>query len=155
MRLVEAVIVIACSLPVPRSLALTFTMPLASMLNVTSICGTPRGAGRNAFQAEPSERLVVVRHRPFALQHVDVDRRLAVFGGGEDLRLLRRNRRVAIDQLRHHAAERFQTQRERRDVEQHDVADFAGEHAGLNRGADRDDFVGIDREIRLFAGQLA
>ena len=39
------VITIDCSLPVPRSLADTCTMPLASMSNVTSICGTPRGAG--------------------------------------------------------------------------------------------------------------
>ncbi len=38
-------IVIFCSLPVPRSFADTLTMPLASMSNVTSICGTPRGAG--------------------------------------------------------------------------------------------------------------
>ena len=37
--------VIFCSLPVPRSLAVTWTMPLASMSKVTSICGTPRGAG--------------------------------------------------------------------------------------------------------------
>ena len=37
--------VIFCSLPVPLSLADTFTMPLRSMLKVTSICGTPRGAG--------------------------------------------------------------------------------------------------------------
>ena len=37
--------VIFCSLPVPRSLAETLTMPLASMSKVTSICGTPRGAG--------------------------------------------------------------------------------------------------------------
>ena len=36
---------ICCSLPVPLSLAVTLTMPLASMSNVTSICGTPRGAG--------------------------------------------------------------------------------------------------------------
>ena len=36
---------ICCSLPVPLSLADTLTMPLASMSNVTSICGTPRGAG--------------------------------------------------------------------------------------------------------------
>ena len=36
--------VIFCSLPVPRSLAETFTIPLASMLKVTSIRGTPRGA---------------------------------------------------------------------------------------------------------------
>src|ERR1035441_4522253 len=34
-----------CCLPVPRSLADTFTMPLASMSKVTSTCGTPRGAG--------------------------------------------------------------------------------------------------------------
>ena len=42
---VPPVIVICCSLPVARSLALTFTMPFASMSNATSICGMPRGAG--------------------------------------------------------------------------------------------------------------
>ena len=41
----DAVIVIFCSLPVPRSLAETLTMPLASMSKVTSICGMPLGAG--------------------------------------------------------------------------------------------------------------
>ena len=40
-----AVIVMCCSLPVPRSFADTFTIPLASISNVTSICGTPLGAG--------------------------------------------------------------------------------------------------------------
>ena len=39
------VIVIRCSLPVPRSFADTCTIPLASISKVTSICGTPRGAG--------------------------------------------------------------------------------------------------------------
>ena len=39
------VTVIFCSLPVPRSFADTCMMPLASMSKVTSICGTPRGAG--------------------------------------------------------------------------------------------------------------
>ena len=38
-------ITIDCSLPVPRSLADTCTMPFASISNVTSICGTLRGAG--------------------------------------------------------------------------------------------------------------
>src|SRR5436853_382819 len=37
----------ACSLPVARSLAETFTMPLASMSKLTSICGTFRDAGRD------------------------------------------------------------------------------------------------------------
>src|SRR2546430_2005033 len=36
---------IFCSLPVPRSFAETCRMPFASMSKVTSICGTPRGAG--------------------------------------------------------------------------------------------------------------
>lgn len=36
---------LCCSRPVPLSLAETWTMPLASMSNVTSIWGTPRGAG--------------------------------------------------------------------------------------------------------------
>ena len=36
---------IDCSLPVALSVAETLTMPLASMSKVTSICGTPRGAG--------------------------------------------------------------------------------------------------------------
>jgi hypothetical protein len=38
--------VIDCSLPLPLSLAVTDKMPLASISNVTSICGTPRGAGK-------------------------------------------------------------------------------------------------------------
>ena len=40
----EEVMVMAWVRPVPRSLADTFTIPLASMSKVTSICGTPRGA---------------------------------------------------------------------------------------------------------------
>uniref|UniRef100_A0A7C9D4Y3 Uncharacterized protein n=1 Tax=Opuntia streptacantha TaxID=393608 RepID=A0A7C9D4Y3_OPUST len=37
--------VICCSFPVLLSLAETVTIPLASMSKVTSICGTPLGAG--------------------------------------------------------------------------------------------------------------
>src|SRR6266851_2229820 len=44
-RVEEAVMVTDCSRPVPLSWALTFKMPLASMSNVTSICGMPRGEG--------------------------------------------------------------------------------------------------------------
>eukprot|EP00971_Amphidinium_carterae_P161478 3201769-Amphidinium_carterae.1 len=45
--------VTVCSLPVPRSLAATFKIPLASISNVTSIWGTPLGAG-----GTPSRRKV-------------------------------------------------------------------------------------------------
>src|SRR3989442_441119 len=41
----DATMRMLCCFPVPRSLALTWTMPFASMSNATSIWGTPRGAG--------------------------------------------------------------------------------------------------------------
>ena len=41
----EASIRMSCDLPVPLSVADTLMIPFASMSNVTSICGTPRGAG--------------------------------------------------------------------------------------------------------------
>ena len=43
-RLLEPEIVTLFSLPVPKSLADTWTIPLASISNVTSIWGTPLGA---------------------------------------------------------------------------------------------------------------
>ena len=51
LMLVEEVMVMCCSLPVPLSVAVTLTMPLASISNVTSICGTPRG-GHNTVEIE-------------------------------------------------------------------------------------------------------
>src|SRR3989344_121464 len=39
------VMLFLCSFPVPKSLAETFTIPFASISNVTSICGIPLGAG--------------------------------------------------------------------------------------------------------------
>src|SRR6266487_779063 len=50
-RPLEAVMVIFCSRPVALSRAVTLRIPLASISKVTSICGTPRGAG-----AMPSRR---------------------------------------------------------------------------------------------------
>ena len=45
LRVEAPVIEMLCSLPLPLSLAVTLRMPLASMSKVTSIWGTPRGAG--------------------------------------------------------------------------------------------------------------
>ena len=104
LRPLDAVIWIFCSFCVAMSFAETFTMPLASMSNVTSICGTPRGAGGRPDEVEPSQRPVVARHRALALQHVHLDARLAVRRGREHLALARRDRRVARDQRRQHAA---------------------------------------------------
>ena len=73
------------SLPVPRSLAETFSTPFASISKVTSICGMPRGAGGMPSKWNVPDELVVVRDRPLALIHLHFDRRLTVGRGGEFL----------------------------------------------------------------------
>ena len=74
-----------CSLPVARSLACTWTMPLASMSNVTSICGTPRGAGGRPVSSKLPSDLLSAADLALALVDLDHHRRLVVLGGGEDL----------------------------------------------------------------------
>jgi hypothetical protein len=54
------------------------------------------------------------------------------------LRLLGRDRRVAIDHAREHAAQRLDAQRQRRHVEQQHVLDVTLQNAGLDRGAHGD-----------------
>ena len=109
---------------------------------------------RDAGQLELAERLVVLGHLALALQDVDLDRRLVVLGRREDLALAGRDRRVALDQLRHHAALGLDAERQRRHVEQQHVLDVAGEHARLDRGADRHDLVGVDPAVGLLAREL-
>src|SRR5213079_2922490 len=93
-------------------------------------------------------------NQPSVEVHVHLDRRLVVLGGREDLGLLRRDRRVALDELRHDAALRLDAERERSDVEQEDVLDLALQHARLERGADGDDLVRVDALVRVLADDL-
>ena len=94
--------------------------------------------------------------RTLTLQDVNVDGGLIVIGGAEDFTLLVRNRRVARNQRRHHTAQRFETQRQRRHVEQQHVLHFAAQHTRLNGRTDRHHFIGIDALVGLFAaGQFA
>ena len=145
---------ICCSLLVALSLAVTLTMPLASMSKVTSICGTPRGAGGMPTRSNWPSSLVVGGHLALALEDADRHRGLVVLGGREDLALLGRDRGVALDQAREHAAQRLDAERQRRHVEQQHVLDVALQHAGLDRRADRDDFVRVDALVRLLAEEL-
>src|SRR5262249_34339905 len=80
---------------------------------------------RDAVQAELAEQAVVARHRPLALEHLDLDRALVVGRGRERLALLGRDRRVARDQRGHHAAQRLDAERQRRHVEQQHVLHVA------------------------------
>ena len=145
---------ICCSLLVALSFAVTLTMPLASMSKVTSICGTPRGAGGMPTRSNWPSILLSARHLALALEHADGHGGLIVLGGREHLALLGRDRRVALDQPGEHAAQRLDAERQRRHVEQQHVLHVALQHAGLDGGADRHHFVGVDALMRLLAEEL-
>ena len=119
--------------PVPWSRAETVSTPSASMSNDDLDLRHAARRRRDAGQLEVRERLVVVGHLALALEHVDVDERLVVDRRREDLGRARRQRGVARDQAREHAAHRLDAERQRRDVEQQHLLDLAGEHAGLDR----------------------
>ena len=145
---------ICCCLPVPRSLAPTWTMPLASMSKVTSICGTPRGAGGMPTSSKRARVLLsaAISRSPWSTWtdtsgwlSTAVEKTCAFLQGmvvflsmmlGED------------------AAGRLDAQRERRDVEQEDVLHLALQHAALDGGADRHHLVGVDALVRLLAEEL-
>ena len=145
---------IVCSMSVRSSRAVTLRMPLASIWNCTCDARQAGRHRRNAAQLEPRQRAAVGDQLALALQHVDVDRGLVVDAGREHLAAGRRNRRVAQDDLRHHAAHRLDAERQRRDVEQQHLAVAGDEDVGLHRGAERDDLVGIELAVRRPAEQL-
>ncbi len=103
----------------------------------------------NAHQLESAQRPVLARHLALTLEHVDAHRLLVVLRGAEDLALARGDRRVPLDQLREHAAERLDTERERRHVEQEHVVDVARQHARLHGRAHGDDLVRVDPLVRV------
>ena len=65
---------------------------------------------RDARELELADGLVVERHLPLALEHVDFDRGLVVFGRRENFGFFGRDRGVSLDQRGHHAAERLDAQ---------------------------------------------
>ena len=109
---------------------------------------------RDADELELAQRLVVDGHLALTLEHVDLDGRLSVLRGGEDLRLAGRDGRVAVDQLGEHATLGLDPERQRGHVEQQDVLDLALQHPGLDGGADGDDLVRVDAAVRVLADQV-
>ena len=105
------------------------------------------------------ERDLDLRHAPRRgrnpVQVEATDGRLSVGRRAEDLRLARRDRRVALDQGRHHAAQRLDAQRKRGHVEQQHILHFALQDAALDGRAHRHDFVRVNALVRLLAEQLA
>ena len=103
---------------------------------------------------ELADGLVVRRHLALALQHVDFHRRLVVRRRAENLALLGRDGRVALDQWGHYAAEGLNTQRQWGHVQQQHILDFALKHATLDRRAHGHDFIRVHALVRLLAQLL-
>ena len=130
-------------------------MPLASMSKVTSICGTPRGAGAMPVSSKVPSGLLSLGDLALALEDLDQHGRLVVVGGREDLAALGRDGRVALDELGHQAALGLDAEAQRGDVDEQDVLALALEDAGLQGGADGDDLVRVDALVGLLAaGEL-
>ena len=128
-------------------------MPLASMSKVTSIFGTPRGAGGRPVSSKlPSGWFCAhIWRSPWAtLISTDGWLSSAVVKISERL--------VGIVVLRSISVVITpplvsMPRRQRGDVEQQHVLDLALEDAGLERRADRDDLVGVDALVGLLAAE--
>ena len=64
----------------------------------------------DAVEIKLPEGLIVLRHRTLTLEHMDLHRGLVVRCGGEDLRLLRRDGGIGVDQPGHHTAHGLDTE---------------------------------------------
>ena len=112
-------------------------------------------AGRcDPVQIEASQGLVILRHLPLALEHMDLHGGLIVCGGGEDLALLGGDGGVALDEFGHYAAHGLNTQAEGGDVQEQQALHIAHQHTALDGGADGHTLVGVDALEALFAGEL-
>ena len=86
------------------------------------------GSSRDTCQFETAEGLVVSSHFTFALEDVDVNGRLVIDSRREDLAAGCRDGRVAVDDLGEDAAEGFNAQGKRSDIEEQDVFDSDARH---------------------------
>jgi hypothetical protein len=113
------------------------------------------GCRRDARELELAEKVVVLRARTLALEDLDEHTRLVVGVGREDLRLLRRDGGVALDERGEDTTRGLDTGRQRRDVEEEKVLGLlrrvTGENGGLDSGTVGDGLVGVDRLVRLLA----
>ncbi|EPE99888.1 NAD-specific glutamate dehydrogenase [Rhizobium grahamii CCGE 502] len=109
---------------------------------------------RQANEVELAEQLVVGSHFALTLRNADGDGLLVVVGGREGLALLGRDRGVTLDQTGEDATEGLDAERQRGHVEEQNVLDVALENAGLDGGAECDDFIRVDALMRLLTEQL-
>ncbi|GDX03723.1 glutamate dehydrogenase [Escherichia coli] len=88
---------------------------------------------------------------------MDRHRRLTIFKGGEILGAGHRNRGITRDHFLHQAAHRFEAQRQRDHIQQQHFAVRLVTHQNirLNRRANSDDFIRVDRSQRWTTEKFA
>ena len=84
---------------------------------------------------------------------MDINSWLVISGRWEHLWLWRRNRRVAVDQLREHTTHCFDTQWQWRHIKQNHVLNVTSNHTTLHSGTQSNRFVRVNWVIRLLASQ--
>merc|ERR1719319_1571246 len=171
------VMVIFSLLPVPLSSAETWRMPLASISKVTSIWGTPRGAGGmllrsnlprrwlslvmgnsaggwgDVVEVELAKKMVVLGHGSLSFKHLDGHSVLVISGGREDLRLLGWDNSVPGNELSHHSSYGFNSHGQWIYVKQHNFSSFgvSGENSSLDSGSIGDGFIRVDSSAWFLA----
>merc|ERR550519_382906 len=149
------VIVILFCFPVDLSAADTFRIPLASMSNVTSICGNPTGSRGNVSEVKLAEVVVVLRHRTLTLVHLDRHGRLVVAVRGERLGLLGGNGGVPLDQRCHDATSSLNSKRKRSNIQQQEIRDglagIAGQDRSLHGSTIGNCLIRVDGLVQLLA----
>src|SRR5215469_6585836 len=99
---------------------------------------------RNPDQFEFSQAAISRGYFTFALKYVDLDDLLVIGNRSEHQALLNRNRRVPVEYLCKQASACFDAERQGNYVEKYQVLDITRQNAGLYRGTDRYDLIGID-----------
>ena len=106
---------------------------------------------RNTFQVELTQFLVVCSHLALALGDADGHGVLIIVGRGEDLGLLGRDGRVALDQAGEDTTQRLDAQRQRGHVEKQDVFHVTLQDAGLDGGTHGNHFIRVHTLVRILA----
>jgi hypothetical protein len=100
---------------------------------------------------EVAQQLVVTDELTLTLVDLDLDSRLEVGSGGEDLGLLGGDGGVAVDQTGEDTTEGLDTEGQGSDIEEEKVSDLTSQDSTLNRSTDGDGLIGVDRLGRVAA----
>src|SRR5699024_3681442 len=103
---------------------------------------------------ERTQRLIVASKLTLTLEDLNEHRRLVIFSRGENLTALGRNSGVALNELGEHATLGFNTQAQRRDVDEQNVLTLTTDNTSLQGSTDGNNLVGVNTLIGVLTGQF-